>query len=556
MATSPGRLRLRLSRLRPDLLPAPYLIWFVVSVIVSLGLAAVILIPGLTDAVAAEGTGAIAQFFAPFAFRLAVLTGVAILAGASVVWVLLRDRVSSRDMVRRDAVLREAVIVAVALFPAFALVADAQLVRALIALVPGIALIVLAHVPRTRASHWGIALTGVIAVLTWLTLLDYQATVAGSSSESWLWVSLFGIAAAFAAFSSYYGVAVAAESRSSRLAFLYRADLHPGIVLGIVVACLALTGLRLTVARELFPEPDPQLWSPFGKSLLSWLIAAVVATLLVVVAVRASRRPLTRFGERRVVAALATLGNLELVISVVVIAVAMGVAALTGAVFLPDAWIGVVPTLKVAGVVLLGLLVLLPVFRGTAARWIGLITALFLIPGTLAGVFENAGVVLPPGLDGFPATPVQVLLLMMAAALGLAIWNLAVPESRISPSLVSRLAVVPLIAVHAGWLLPAAWSGLGRVVVVVAALVALFWLMPPVAADRTRHAYNVIGASTVQLLLLTTFVLAIPSLFQEGTLIVLGLLWLAIPIIAALTIDTTSRAEAPEEARDASARGQ
>ncbi len=39
----------------------------------------------------------------------------------------------------------------------------------------------------------------------------------------------------------------------------------------------------------------------------------VVATLIVVVAVRASRRPLTRFGERRVVAALAALGNLELV---------------------------------------------------------------------------------------------------------------------------------------------------------------------------------------------------------------------------------------------------
>jgi len=27
---------------------------------------------------------------------------------------------------------------------------------------------------------------------------------------------------------------------------------------------------------------------------------------------------------------------------------------------------------------------------------------------------------------------------------------------------VLRLAVVPLIAVHAGWLLPVAWSGLGR----------------------------------------------------------------------------------------------
>ncbi len=65
MAKTLDRLRLRLSRLRPDLLPVPYRIWFVVSVLVSLGLAAVILIPGLTDAVAAEGEGVIAQFFAP-----------------------------------------------------------------------------------------------------------------------------------------------------------------------------------------------------------------------------------------------------------------------------------------------------------------------------------------------------------------------------------------------------------------------------------------------------------------------------------------------------------
>ncbi len=37
------------------------------------------------------------------------------------------------------------------------------------------------------------------------------------------------------------------------------------------------------------------------------------------------------------------------------------------------------------------------------------------------------------------------------------------------------------------------------------------------------------------------FVLAIPSLFADGALIVLGLLWLSIPIIAALTIDTVDR---------------
>ena len=44
--------------------------------------------------------------------------------------------------------------------------------------------------------------------------------------------------------------------------------------------------------------------------------------------------------------------------------------------------------------------------------------------------------------------------------------------------------------------------------------------------------------------------LAIPSLFQDGALIVLGLLWLAIPIIAALTIDTKVTRNPDPEGRD------
>jgi hypothetical protein len=108
----------------------------------------------------------------------------------------------------------------------------------------------------------------------------------------------------------------------------------------------------------------------------------------------------------------------------------------------------------------------------------------------------------------------------------------------VNPGLVARFAVVPLVAVHAGWLLPAAWSELGRVVLVLGVLLALFWLMPPVAADRTRHGHTVLGASLAQLVALLVFVLAIPSLFADGALTVLGLLWLSIPVIAALTIDT------------------
>lgn len=544
-----ARLRRRVARIRPDLVPATYRWWLGASAIITIGLAAVILIPTLTDAVTAQGEGAIAQFTAPLRFRLAVIVGAAVLAGISVVWILLRDRILDPPQAR-DAVLREALLVAVALFPSFALVADGALMPALIALVPAVLLLVLAHLPRVRAAHAGPAWLGLVGTVTWLTLMFHQDTERGARSDSWLWVALFGAAAAFAAFGSYYGVARAAESRSSKLRFLYRADLHPLLVLGIVIMAAAIGAVRLTIARNLFPPPDPDLWSPFAKNPISWIIAAIVAGLIVVISVRASRHPLTRFGERRVVAALAVLGNLHLVISVAVIAVGMVIAAATGLISLPESWLQYVPMLKFIGVVLLGLVVLLPAFRGTAARWIGLITALFLIPQTLAGALAKVGVTELGPLDGFPATPVQVLLIVLAAAFGLAIWNLVRPSREVNPSLVTRLAVVPLIAVHAGWLLPAAWSGLGRVVIVVGVLIALFWLMPPVAADRARHTFNVVGASAAQLLTLVVFVLAIPSLFQDGALIVLGLLWLAIPIIAALTIDTKVTRNPDPEGRD------
>ena len=109
----------------------------------------------------------------------------------------------------------------------------------------------------------------------------------------------------------------------------------------------AIVAVRLTVARDLFPPPDPDLWSPFAKNPLSWVVAAIVAGLIVVIAVRASRHPLTRFGERRVVAALAVLGNLHLVVSVAVITVGMVVAAATGLISLPESWLQYRPAAEV-----------------------------------------------------------------------------------------------------------------------------------------------------------------------------------------------------------------
>jgi hypothetical protein len=531
------RMRRRLGRLRPQHVPSPVRAWVVACWVMSIGLVAVLLIPGITDAVSVQGAGVIATFTASLKFRFAMLIAASALVGASVVWVFLRDRVEHEPRVT-DRWVREGVILAVALIPVLTLMADAAWIRAAVAAVPALVFLVLAHLPLARGGLGAISGLGLLAAVPWLSLAAHQSTPAGSSPSSWLWIALFGAAAAFAAFGSYYGVARAAESRSSRLRFLYRADLHPAVVLGIVAACVVIVALRLTVARELFPVPDPQLWAPFDRSLLSWTISLLVATLLLAIAVPAAANPLTTFGERRVVAILAALGNLELIGSILVIALGIVVAIFTATVFLPTEWLAIVPWAKFVGVVALLLVVLLPAFRGTAARWIGITTGIFLAATTLNNALVASGVALPTVLQGFAATPVQILLLLLVAAVGLSIWNVIQPNRRVNPGLVARFAVVPLIAVHAGWLLPAAWSELGRVVVVIGVLLALFWLMPPVAADRTRHGLNVLGASLAQVVALLVFVLAIPSLFADGALTVLGLLWLSIPVVAALTIDT------------------
>jgi hypothetical protein len=168
------------------------------------------------------------------------------------------------------------------------------------------------------------------------------------------------------------------------------------------------------------------------------------------------------------------------------------------------------------------------------------------VPLTLNGLLAALGVALPAGLAGYPASPVQVMLLLLVAA----IVGAVVPAVRraFGTGLVVRLAVVPLIAVHAGWLLPAAWSEAGRVVFVLGVLLAVLLFLPRLAEHPERHALDVLGASAAQVLALVVFALALPSFLDDPQIVVLGLFWLAVAVIAALTVRVAD--EPAEEAAD------
>lgn len=535
-----GALGGRVGRIRLDLVPARHLAWILACWALTLVAVVVVLIPGATDGITAApapqaGESAlIGRFTAPLGIRLFLIGAAAVLAGSFVLRMRLRAA---------PPVAREAGLALVLGFPLLALLADRQWGFAALALVLVVAAEVAAHVPAFRGGGMLVALltTGV-----WVVLMVAQFAVEDAAT-GWTWIALFGFAAAFAAFGSYYGVARAAESRTRWLRPLFRDDLPTLAVAGLVAAAVVLTGLRLTVARDLFPDPDPALWTPLRTSLVSWVHAALVAALVVVVAAVSVRHPLRRSRERRVTAALAIAGNADLAVGVAVIVAGMVVAAVSGEFFTPGIPAVAVAALKFAGVVVITLVVLLPPFRGTAARALGLITGAYLVPITLQGLLAQPELGLARAPVGFAATPVQVALLLLVVAVVAAV----VPALRrmLGSGLVVRLAVVPFVAVHAGWLLPAAWSDLGRILLVVGILVALLFLLPMLSTDRDRHALDLLSASSAQLLALVVFALALPSFLDDPQLVVLGLFWLSVAVIAALTVRTVGDEEREKAAQ-------
>lgn len=526
-------IRGRIGRLRPGRVPRPYLAWVVACWTLTAVFVVLILIPGVTDGIVARQTGSsgfIGVFDAPLGIRVLVAVAGGVLAGAFLIRLLLRER-NSPDT--RNRVAREVGLAAAAGFPALALAADRQWVSAAgAAALLGLAEIA-AHRPST-ATRGGTVLAAVLAGSPWAVLTVAQFGPSAGAG-SWTWIALFGFAAAFAAFGSYYGIARAAESRAAPLRPLFRDDLPLVAVVSLVGIAVLLAVLRLTVARELFDAPDPELWAPFAETPLSWVHAAAVAALVVVVGARSVARPLRRSQARRVTAGLAVAGNADLALAVGIIAVALVVAATTGDTFLPDIPGAVVAALKLAGVLVVTAVALLPGFRGTTARALAFVTGAFLVPLTLHNLLVATGT-LPPALRGYPATPVQIALLLLAVA----VVALAVPALRRAwgAGLVVRLAIVPLVAVHAGWLLPAAWSGIGRIVLVVGVVLALLVFLPAPERDPDRHALGVLTTSAGQVLALAVFFLALPSFVDGSSLVVLGLFWLGVAVIAGLVVRT------------------
>ncbi len=527
--------RLQLKRVHP-----PVLAWIIVCWVLTAAALVVLFWPGALGQVVSEPTlDGLVGFTAPLWYRLLVTIAGAVIAGAVIV-VHVTPRLNGAYPTLRS-VIEEGMIAIGLLVPVLVLIADRAWTLAIVAM--AFAVGGRDRDPPHPAAHRpGPAHRRSSGSPSRHT----RSRLRVRDAASWTWIVLPGLAAAVAAFGAYYGVARAAESRSRSIRILFRERWNPiGVLIAVLVAVVVVV-LRLTVARELFPMPDPALWFPWSRHWSSWLLAALVVGVLVVVSIRSTRHPLRRVGQRRVTLVFALLGNLHLFAGglVIVIGLVLAVVGLGGG---PQSFAAVVPWLKVAGVTLLGLIMLLPSLAGTAARWLGIIAGLFLIPNTLAGALTSVlgeGVV-PP----FAPSPVQVLLLLVAVAVVLAVVNLVRPTVR--GSLVVRFAVVPIIAVHAGWLLPAVWSQFGLALGAILLVLGVLLLQRPPARDNATHSARSLGNATTQLFGFGIALLAAPSLLDDPSIIVLGLIWLSVVVIAALCIETVAREPEGESAATA-----
>jgi hypothetical protein len=551
-----GSLAARVRRLRPDRVRGGYRV-VLIAIWVLTAIVAVVLLFMDPDAVGTEAAtleDPVDRFFAPLWLRMLLMVAIAVLAVGACVLAALRAELDGR-WIRRGAIRFEVVLAVSAGFPAFALAAEQQFVLAGVAAIAFAAVETVAHLHAVRRrGSASIPIVAGVALVPWLVLIAAQP-IGAVASGGWTWASLFWFAATFAVFGAYYGIVRASELRTRRLTFTRRRDLRPAVAWTCIAVVVALVLIRLTVARGVFSEGDAQLWAPWQKQPMSWVLALLVASLIAVTAVRSSRRPLRRHGDRLVAGVIAATGVMELALSWLAIVVGMVVAILSGASYLPDGFVEWYQFVQLAVLVAVAVLVCLPVFHRTAARTVAWASTLYLIPVLVLMVSIAAA---PRWFS--VATAVQVSLLLLVVAVVLAVWNVVRPTMQVGWRVVARLAIVPFIVVHAGLLLPAVLNWSARYVLIAGAVVSLLFFLPKVAADPRRRALDLIGASSAVLLGLVVAVLALPSIFKDEVYTLFGTLWLSVTVITGLVLELEPRGEQPEPdtaedplARDASA---
>ncbi len=411
--------------------------------------------------------------------------------------------------------------------------------------------IVLAVTARTAPSLVFLCVLATVCGLSWVfaalqPLVETTPPVAPLLiSTGWVLLAFYGLISLY--ITPVTGITATVEHHHAGSVGLIRPNARRRWAILAVAAAVAVMALRLTIARDLFGAADAQVWQPRGWA--TWPHAVLVAALIVVAVLRAERRPLRRSGQTGITALL-IVGALATTLGLVVPAtVGLIYSALTGSAVADTSW-GIAFGSVGSPLLVLALIWFIAAkrYRGTVTRWMAIVGIVFLLPPVSAAA---AGV--PATFTAVWATATQVAVVLVLASVVLLVVHIASPQRGPSTHVVVRMALVPIVTVHAISLVPALVSNpLGKLPVIVAAVLAVVLFMPEVAADPYRHVRQLTQGAALRLgsLLSLTVVTIFGFDAATDTIAVLGLQWLAIPLMVAFTTKTVA---APDRAGPAPA---
>lgn len=317
-------------------------------------------------------------------------------------------------------------------------------------------------------------------------------------------------------------------------------------------AVLAAAALKLALLATLYLHVTggflggEAFWRPRLDRPLSWVHAAVVAVLIVVVAVQTRRQPLVagdftpRLGAVALGVGLMELAALATLVAVTIVSTLLPTTD-TNPLFAFPNWVieHVEPLQLVAGGAILVAAVAETAVRRrlTAGLYLWLAAGVWLVPALLGIAFASGATPTAWAAPGQVETLITLAVVVMAA-------------TRRPADLDSRalmlLVVVPLVVLHADSFWPDAWTDHLTQVAVIAAVVIALWLNPPHAyAARRRNERSRALVMAGQLGLLTLYLYLFDDAQQSGLLgstTTIAWLWLGIPVTAVLTARIT-RAE-------------
>jgi hypothetical protein len=478
--------------------------------------------------------------------RIVLYTGIAVLTAVGVVAAVSTSaRTSGFPW---SAVAISVAVAAGACLPLIALARDQPWVATICgaAALAGVVIAVVSCARRAIGLGWLALGAGAVCAAPWLVSAILTSTQSGvEAANLWRLVGFIGVEVFSLA--AFYGFSTAARRRADVSRRVLAARVSRVWLAAAVGGALLVMILRFTVAGGLFADPYG-LWSP--RTPAAWPMSALLAGLIAYMALRSERRPLQDRGFGGLLGVLVV--GFAYPSAVMALAVVGETLSQLVGVPSPD-YTGLIECGRFSCVSLvwsavaasLVVFIVLPRWRRTTARAAAIVATPYLVAGTAAPTIDE----LWPGGPAWWASPAPIVLVLVIIACAVAIGQWFGIWEEVSRSALLRLAVFPVVVLHAIDLLPAFIDGRAQTVVAILLLVAvMLLLLPPVASDPVRQTAALTGAAVSVLFGLLGTVLVTMQPERGPATAALATLMLSVPVITVLVLrvergeDTGARA--------------